>query len=143
MKRRKDKLIHIFLVFVFLLCGLCINVRGQTQDTAKIVQVRGDTMILITPGQLKTINCIITDLEFRTKELDLTRILVTQQDSIIWSMKSIVQVKDQTIELKNKNLDDLRESLKLSQKKVERQKKWIKWGSIGLGCIIGGILITR
>lgn len=143
MKRREDKPVRIFLVLLFLLCGLCINVRGQTQDTAKIVQVKGDTMILITPNQLKTINCIITDLEFRTKELDLNRILISKQDSIIWSMKSLVQVKDQTIELKNKNLTDLKESLKKSQKKIERQKKWIKWGSIGFGAIIGGILIAR
>ena len=67
----------------------------------EIIEHRGDTMIVISPTNLKTINSIIIDLESSEKIINLQKNLIIEDsikisnlDSIVYHQRSIIRKKE-------------------------------------------------
>lgn len=80
----------ILLVFLFL-----YPILGASQE---IVKYKNDTLIMITPNNLKTINSIIVDRDFLEKELNLSNQIKFQKDSIIKLKTKELTIKDSIID---------------------------------------------
>ena len=85
------------LIYCLLLSLLpSLSVRAQ-----EIIEHKGDTMIVISPNNLKTINSIIIDLEDSKKIINLQNKII-KNDSIVKSERdSIIDNKTSIINKKN------------------------------------------
>lgn len=98
-----------------------------------------DTFVVISPKDVNLINCIVFDLEYKSK-------LVKLQDSIIKNDRQLILYKDSII-LKSSELLEEKEnyyksSISKLEKSIEQEKKKRKWetGILGGVAAILGIL---
>lgn len=126
------KCLLLLLVSLFFI----IETRGQ-----ELADYNGDTVVIISPNDLKTINCIITDYEFQKKKIDfqesiikLDSVLIQNKDSII-KQKDIVYLKKE--ELYIENISQLEKTIK-----KEKRKKTIFTTILGALAISLGTLIV-
>lgn len=127
-----------------VLCLLCLLVfsfsiaKGQ-----EIIEHNGDTLITITPSNLKTINCIIVDFENTKDQLNNYKNLAFQDSILINQQDSMIAVQTKLMNKKEnyyiKNATQLQESLKKEKKK----KNWLG-GILGtIAAVFGVIAICK
>ena len=106
----------------------------------EIVEHKGDTLITITPNNLKTINSIIVDLENSKEIIDL-------QDKIILE-DSIIKLKKDSIinyqwDIQNKRDDYYIRSIQGLEESIEKEKRkkktWV--GILSSVAVVLGILV--
>ena len=127
----------ILFVFLFL-----YPILGASQE---IVKYKNDTLIMITPNNLKTINSIIVDRDFLEKELNLSNQIKFQKDSIIKLKTKELTIKDSIIDSFNNIVflkDEQIENIRVENKKEKRKKISVGIGSGVLGLLLG-LLIVR
>ena len=110
----------ILLVFLFL-----YPILGASQE---IVKYKNDTLIMITPNNLKTINSIIVDRDFLEKELNLSNQIKFQKDSIIKLKTKELTIKDSIIDSFNNIVflkDEQIENIRVENKKEKRKSREI------------------
>lgn len=107
-----------------------------------IIEYKGDTLITITPNNLKTINCIITDFELTKKEVSVYKNLVYQDSLLIKDKDSIISRKDSIISKKETYYNNLVSELNNNLKK-EKNKKTLWTSILGGVAVILGILAIR
>lgn len=102
----------------------------------------GDTLITITPPQLKVLNCIITDYEYSLKREELLKNKTITLEHKITHLDSLIRLQDiqsrEMFEVYTNNMESLRIQMEREVKK-QRKAGWIK-GGIG-GAIVGGLLV--
>ena len=110
------------------------NLFGQ-----KIVEYKGDTLIVVTPKNVATINSIIVEREYLIEEIDILSTLVSVKDSIIMDQSDIIKISQESL-LETKKHNDL----VIQEQAVTWKKEVWKWSGIsaGIGILIG-ILISR
>lgn len=99
---------------------------GETSRAQKVMRVGGDTIVAITPKNLRTINGILVDYEAIKKQgllkdsiISLDSVMLEKKDSII-----LFQSKEKELMVREFNLE------------MKKQKKNIILGG-GIGVIIG------
>lgn len=125
-------ILSVIVVILFVVSSF--SVRAQ-----QIIRtIDGDTLVTITPPQLRTINCIIVDYEYRgikINNLESSNSLLFQkstlQDSII-SQQNLIM--DQQMEIYVRNTERLREDIK------NERKKGIIIGGVS-GVVLGALII--
>ena len=108
---------------------------GETSRAQKVMKIDGDTIVAITPKNLRTINGILVDYEAIKKQGLL-------KDSIISLDSVMLEKKDSIILFQNKEKELMVREFDLEMKK---QKKNIILGG-GIGVIIGilmGLLLGK
>ena len=127
------------LIYILLLSLLPIVKVGAQE----IVEHKGDTLITITPENLKTINSIIVDLE-NSKEIIGIQERMIFEDSIIKIQKDSIINYQREIQLKKddyyiNSIQGLQDSLK-----KEKRKKKLWTGILGsVAVILGALAISR
>ena len=127
-----------------VLCLLCLLVfsfsiaKGQ-----EIIEHNGDTLITITPSNLKTINCIIVDFENTKDQLNNYKKLSIQDSILIRNQTNMIAAKDSLYEKKETYYI---QSVKQLQNSIEKEKKKKRWlgGILGtIAAILGTIAICK
>lgn len=127
------------IIYILLLSLLPIVKVGAQE----IVEHKGDTLITITPENLKTINSIIVDLE-NSKEIIGIQERMIFEDSIIKIQKDSIINYQREIQLKKddyyiNSIQGLQDSLK-----KEKRKKKLWTGILGsVAVILGALAISR
>lgn len=127
------------LIYILLLSLLPIVKVGAQE----IVEHKGDTLITITPENLKTINSIIVDLENSKKIMGIQERMIFE-DSIIKIQKDSIINYQREIQLKKddyyiNSIQGLQDSLK-----KEKRKKKLWTGILGsVAVILGALAISR
>ncbi len=111
---------------LLILLGLLISVLGNAQKI--IVTETNDTLVAITPKDLKLINRAFLDLKY-------TKLELTASDSIIDHQRKSLIASDSIISLKGKQIDVLKDGIKYEKKKRIRSIFF----SGGIGLILGFI----
>lgn len=121
------------MMIAFLLAFLFI-IPGQAQEK---LELNGDTVIVISPKDLQTINGIIVDWEWLKKEVAL-------KDSLLLADSVLIEIKDSTIvgiEAREKKKEEwyIENGQKMTKEnaKLKRQKKTNAFLGGGIGAIIG------
>lgn len=115
-----------------------LGIRAQ-----EIVEHKGDTLITLTPGNLKTINSIIVDLE-NIRDLSEVQESLIKEDSVVMAKKDSIIFYQQKIQIMRDNyyvfsITELQESLR---KEKKRKKTWL--GILGsVAVILGSIAICK
>ena len=110
------------------------NLFGQ-----KIIEYKGDTLIVITPKNVATMNSIIIEREYLIEEVDILSTLVSVKDSIIMDQSDIIKISQESL-LETKK----RHNLVIQEQAVTWKKEVWKWSGISAGIgILVGILISR
>ena len=109
----------------------------------KIVQ---DSLIVITPQQLKQTNLIFTQHDKYKQLIPSYEYKIILKDSIITALKEVIVIKD--TELFNKDLinENNTKIIQLQKKELATYKKnYISWkiGSISVAAILTILLITK
>lgn len=121
-------LITFLLAFLFV-----IPSNGQ----ARKMEIEGDTVIVMTPKDLQTINGIIVDWEFLKVESAMKDSLL-QADSLLLDVKDSIIVGIERREAK-KEAWYIDQAKKLQKEKKE-DKKGMFWFGSSIGLLIGAIL---
>lgn len=104
-----------------------------------IIEHKGDTMIVISPNNLKTINSIIIDLEDSKKIINLQNKII-KNDSIVKSERdSIIVNQTNIIDKQNKYYTESINNLEKTLKK-EKIKKTVWTSALGLVAVIFGTI---
>lgn len=108
-------------------------------EAQEIIEHKGDTMIVISPNNLKTINSIIVDLEDSKKIINLQNkiikndsIVKSERDSIIVNQYSII---DKQTRYYTESINNLEKTLE-----KEKTKKTIWTSALGLVAVIFGAI---
>lgn len=129
----KKYLLSLWVSFFFIL-----GVGAQ-----EIIEHNGDTLITITPNNLKTINCIIAEFEYNNKQIKLYKEIIFQDSLLISNKDSVIKATNKIMETKEKYYQDTAVQL---QKSLEKEKKKrTLWTSIlgGVAAIFGILLIAK
>ena len=111
----------------------------------EIIELEVDTMVTISQGQLKTINSIIVDKEYTSKENILLDSLVLQKDSVISILTKKYEIKDSIVSRYLRVIDFQEDRIDGLEKSIKKEKiRKVGWG-IGGGIIgiILGILVAK
>lgn len=121
------------LTIVLFSCGNT-NLFGQ-----KIIEYKGDTLIVITPKNIATINSIIVEREYLIDEVDILSNMVSIKDSIITDQSNIIRVNQESLIAAKKQ-----HNLVIQEQAVTWKKEVWKWSGISAGIgVLVGILISR
>ncbi len=108
-------------------------------EAQEIIEHKGDTMIVISPSNLKTINSIIIDLEDSKKIINLQNKII-KNDSIVKSERdSIIVNQTNIIDKQNKYYTESINNLEKTLKK-EKIKKTVWTSALGLVAVIFGTI---
>lgn len=127
-------------IIYYLLLSLLFITKGYSQE---IIEHRGDTMIVISPKNLKTINSIIVDLESSKEIIKLQKSIITEDSLKMNNLDSIISYQFMMMKKKDdyyiNSVQDLEKSLK-----KEKKKRTI-WTSFlgGVAVVLGIIAISR
>ena len=131
-------------ILLILLISLFLPMLSFSQTTyPKIVQ---DSLIVITPQQLKQTNLIFTQHDKYKQLIPSYEYKIILKDSIITALKEVIVIKD--TELFNKDLinENNTKIIQLQKKELATYKKnYISWkiGSISVAAILTILLITK
>lgn len=126
-----------------VLCLLCLLAFSFFAEGQEIIEHNGDTLITITPSNLKTINCIIVDFENTKDQLNNYKKLSIQDSILIRNQTNMIAVKDSLLEKKETYYI---QSIKQLQNSIEKEKKKKRWlgGILGtIAAILGTIAICK
>lgn len=124
---------------LFLLAFLFFVGKANSQE---IIEYKGDTLITITPNNLKTINCIIADFELTKKKLDLYKKINYNDSLLINDKDSIITLKDSIIVKKDNYYKTIVTNLNNNLKK-EKKKRTLWTSILGGVAVILGILALK
>lgn len=128
----------IILCLLILLLLRCDSVFGQ-----KIIEYNGDTVITITPENVRTMNSIIVEREYLIDELCVLSELNEIKDSLIKDQEEIIKI-GKTIIKEEKDKHDLEIQKQAVELNSSYKKKLNKWVSIsGIVGLILGILLGK
>ena len=129
----KKYLLSLWVSFFFIL-----GVGAQ-----EIIEHNGDTLITITPNNLKTINCIIAEFEYNNKQIKLYKEIIFQDSLLISNKDSVIRATNQIMETKEKYYQDT--AVQLQNEIKKEKKKRTLWTSIlgGVAAIFGILLIAK
>lgn len=104
----------------------------------------GDTVVVVTPQQLATVNGIIQERNnYREQMVPAYEIVVRQQDSLV----NVLNLKIKSLEQINIINQSIIVNLEQEQKELQRQKRkqvWVVGGiSVGIGALIGGLIFAN
>lgn len=127
-----------------ILCLLCLLVfiffNSKSQN---IIKYDNDTLITLTPNNIKTINCIIVDFENTKDQLNLYKrlskqdsILINQKDSILRLQNNLMIKKENYY---NSSISNLKENL---NKEKNKKNLWIGILS-GVSILLGILVISK
>lgn len=108
---------------------------GETSRAQKVMTVNGDTIVAITPKNLRTINGILVDYEAIKKQGSLKDSIISLDSVMLVRKDSIILFKDKEKELMVREFD----------LKMKKQKRNIFIGG-GIGILVGiltGLLIGK
>lgn len=108
---------------------------GETSRAQKVMTVNGDTIVAITPRNLRTINGILVDYEAIKKQGSLKDSIISLDSVMLVRKDSIILFKDKEKELMVREFD----------LKIKKQKRNIFIGG-GIGILVGiltGLLIGK
>ena len=124
-------------------CLLLSLVSWSGLYSQEIIEHRGDTMIVISPNNLKTINSIIIDLESSKEIIKLQRGIISEDSVKMNNLDSIISY--QSIMIRKKD-DYYINSIKNLEKnlRAEKRRKTL-WTSIlgSVAVILGVIAISK
>lgn len=124
-------------------CLLLSLVSWSGLYSQEIIEHRGDTMIVISPNNLKTINSIIIDLESSKEIIKLQRGIISEDSVKMNNLDSIISY--QSIMMRKKD-DYYINSIKNLEKnlRAEKRRKTL-WTSIlgSVAVILGVIAISK
>ena len=123
-----------------LLLSLFFITKGYSQE---IIEHRGDTMIVISPENLKTINSIIVDLESSEKIIKLQGDIIKEDSIKAANLDSIIIYQSMMMRKKDDYYVNSIQALENSLKKEKRIRKL--WAG-ALGCvavILGALAISN
>lgn len=123
-----------------LLLSLFFITKGYSQE---IIEHRGDTMIVISPENLKTINSIIVDLESSEKIIKLQGDIIKEDSIKAANLDSIIIYQSMMMRKKDDYYVNSIQALENSLKKEKRKRKL--WAGV-LGCvavILGALAISN
>lgn len=133
---KKSKLIRSLLLFLWGIFSFHSTINSQ-----EVVEYKGDTVVIISPGNLRTINSIIVEHEYNKKELQLYKeislvdsVLISSKDSIIKNQIIIMNRKE---DYYTKSINNLEKSLK-----KEKRKRHLFTGILSGVAVFLGILIV-
>lgn len=114
---KKNNLLKYLLLFLWVIF------YSQELISQEIIEYKGDTMIVISPQNLNTINAIIVENEYNKIELELYQalhkvdsVLINSRDSIIHNNNLII---DKQVKFYSESIEDLSRSLE--QEKIKRK----------------------
>lgn len=132
---KKNNIIRSLLLFLWAIFSSVLHCNSQ-----EIIEYKGDTVVILSPKALKTINTIIVENEYNKKELLLYKnivsvdsVLISSKDSIIESQSIIMSRKE---DYYTKSIEGLTKSLK-----KERREKELYTGILSGVAVFLGILI--
>lgn len=128
----------------YILSFLTVFMSVIFSYSQEIIEYKGDTAVVISPENLKTINSIIVEHESTLKELDLYKesllvdsAIIANKDSIILSKNDIIIKKDQFYTESMKNLVVSLEN----EKRKHRKTKYILGGTGAVAIVVSIILL--
>lgn len=134
-----NKTIKIIIIILVFLLSFVLSSSAQNK-----VVINGDTLVTITPENLKTINKIIVDLEY-SKKIQTRQQNIIKQDSVLLGIKDSL-ILQYNIREKKKEEYYISQASKLIEdnnklrKKARVKSTWL--GTIGLvlGLLVGLIV---
>ena len=134
-----NKTIKIIIIILIFLLSFVLSSSAQNK-----VVINGDTLVTITPENLKTINKIIVDLEY-SKKIQTRQQNIIKQDSVLLGIKDSL-ILQYNIREKKKEEYYISQASKLIEdnnrlkKKARTKSTWL--GTIGLvlGLLVGLIV---
>lgn len=134
-----NKTIKIIIIILIFLLSFVLSSSAQNK-----VVINGDTLVTITPENLKTINKIIVDLEY-SKKIQTRQQNIIKQDSVLLGVKDSL-ILQYNIREKKKEEYYISQASKLIEdnnklrKKARVKSTWL--GTIGLvlGLLVGLIV---
>lgn len=134
-----NKTIKIIIIILIFLLSFVLSSSAQNK-----VVINGDTLVTITPENLKTINKIIVDLEY-SKKIQTRQQNIIKQDSVLLGIKDSL-ILQYNIREKKKEEYYISQASKLIEdnnrlrKKARVKSTWL--GTIGLvlGLLVGLIV---
>lgn len=130
----KRRLVLILSLVIFLFIIDSNPIFGQ-----KIIEYKGDTLIVITPQNVKTMNSIIVERNYLEKEVSILNEINLLKDSTILEQEKIIQTNQESLlQIKDKN------NLIIQEQAYSWKKKAWKWSGVSaVAGIILGIILTR
>ena len=126
-----------------VLCLLCLLAFSFFAKGQEIIEHNGDTLITITPSNLKTINCIIVDFENTRDQLNNYKKLSIQDSILIRNQTNMIAAKDSLLKKKETYYIQSIKQLQNSIEKEKKKKRWL-WGILGtIAAILGTIAICK
>lgn len=127
-------ILRLILITILLFFNYNSSVLGQ-----KIIEYKGDTLIVITPQNVVTMNSIIVEKNYLEKEVSILNDLNSLKDSTIQKQKQVILITEESL-LQTR----IKNELVIQEQVYEWKKKVYTWSgiSVSIGLILG-ILITR
>ena len=105
----------------------------------RLIEYKGDTLIVITPKTVATLNAIIVDREYLEEEVTILSEMVNIKDSIITEQDEIIRIGQESL-LETRN----HHNLVIQEQAVTWKKQVWKWSGISAGVgILLGFLISK
>ena len=129
--KNRIKLILCLIILLFF--------KGTSLFGQKIIEYKGDTMIVISPHNVMTMNSIIVERNYLEKEVLLLDSLNTLKDSTILEQKQIIRMNEESLLKTNEKNNLIIQELAYSWKR----KAWTQSGFFAIGGIILGVLLAK
>lgn len=126
--------------YILLVILMITSILSYSQE---VIEYKGDTLVAITPQNLKTINTIITEYEFTKEELNLYKQSSFADSVLIKSLNGIIQEKDSMIDKKINYYTEINKSLEVIIEKEKKKHRLTKTLLGGAAVGIGILLLTR
>ena len=129
--RSRIKLILCLIILLFF--------KGTSLFGQKIIEYRGDTLVVISPHNVTTMNSIIVERNYLEKEVLLLDSLNTLKDSTILEQKQIIKMNEESLLKTNEKNNLIIQELAYNWKK----KAWTQSSFFAIGGIILGVLLAK
>jgi hypothetical protein len=108
------------------------------------MEISGDTIIALTPGQLGTINSMLSERSSLKREIAILDSLSAQQDTIKSLLSREIETQDQVISAKTQIIRGQdAEIITLEEKiKAQRKKNWFWSGLCMVTTFLIGLLVN-
>lgn len=118
------------------------SVFCQTIYPKKVI-LESDTVVLLSPVQIKKINSIIVDRDFLEKELQVAQQILLCKDSLCMVKDLQIKNYESVVENYNKSLENMQSITTEQEKIIQEQNKKIFRNSLlygGSGIVVGLII---
>ena len=115
----------------------------QEASAQEVITYKGDTVIVITPKQLITINSVMADYEQLLKQTKVYKDLIKQQEEKSLELLKITELQEEKCRIEREILEKQIKDAELALKKCKKSKTLITTvlGSTTLAGILGLLLV--